>query len=442
MEDFGVFRAEYPNYFSDHPDHCWPAGKLGLDLDDVFTTLPRQFNLMAIPILDRESFRLETQHAASIAHDRSEFYDLLKSRLKIRREEQISMMVHTLKSLAWDPRQIDEPGQGSKHWAHAMHIARSKSFDTIVRFLAGFLRDEKNLSSSSISHAGQGDHPAPSTDAAIPDQKPIDATCNAPAELLSQPPSTASTLSDSPASNMASSSSGPRKRKRSLTPASAILAGDNEEDDAQTSKRLRLDNDIFGPKVALEPHRPGTFQAKRVRGVQPSFDQPTISTRTPAAITQADSSGLRPGPNNSSNRSVHQQRGREGTASKLTPQDVEPPTVLDRPDAVDTGHSPEVESYYRPVTARTRSHQSSRHPRPREGKWHPSRPPSSASSIKVKSKIQKPVPKRVLGQARDACNSGAARQISSSQRITRQTRTAEQPLHELDWQGKARSAAA
>lgn len=86
-EDLGIFRPEHPDYFAQHPNHLWDAGKLGLNLNDVFTTLPKQFNLMAIPILDRESFRLETQHASSLAHNRAEFYELLGSRLEIRRKE-------------------------------------------------------------------------------------------------------------------------------------------------------------------------------------------------------------------------------------------------------------------------------------------------------------------------------------------------------------------
>lgn len=342
MEDLGIFRPENPDYFSEHPDHCWQAGKLGLDLDDVFTTLPRQFNLMAIPILDRESFRLETQHAASIAHDRSEFYELLESRLETRRKEQISMMVQTLSSLAWDPRQIDEPGQGSKHWAHAMHIARSKSFDTIVRFIAGFLRDEKHLSNSSISPAGHGDHSTPPTDAAFPDQRPADASSNAPAEVPSQPPSTVSTPSESQASNMASSSTGSRTRKRSLTPATAILAGDDSEE-IQPSKRLRLDDDIVGPRAALAPHRPSTIQAKRVRRSRPSFTQPDTSTGTPAAITLSESSDSWPGADRFSDNSVHERPDSDDTTSKSRLRNGEPHKVLDQPDAEDEGKSQEAQ---------------------------------------------------------------------------------------------------
>lgn len=86
-DDLGIFRPEHPDYFAEHPDHRWEAGKLGLDLDDVFTTLPKQFNLMAIPILNRESFRLEIQHVSSIADSRAEFYHLLQTRLEARRRE-------------------------------------------------------------------------------------------------------------------------------------------------------------------------------------------------------------------------------------------------------------------------------------------------------------------------------------------------------------------
>lgn len=142
MDDLGIFRLKHPDYFAQYPNHRWEAGKLGLDLDNVFTALPKQFNLMAIPILNRESFRLETQYASSIANNRDEFYELLRSRMEARRKEQVKIMMHALSHLASDLEQIDLPDQGDMHWEHAMHIARSKSFNTIMQFFAGFLRNK------------------------------------------------------------------------------------------------------------------------------------------------------------------------------------------------------------------------------------------------------------------------------------------------------------
>lgn len=50
-----------------------------------------------------------------------------------------------------------------------MHIARFKSFDTIVRFLTGFFRDKKHLSNFPISPASYDDYSTPLTDAAFSD---------------------------------------------------------------------------------------------------------------------------------------------------------------------------------------------------------------------------------------------------------------------------------
>lgn len=85
-EDLNVFQPAHPDYFDYHPEHRWEAEKFGMSLFDVFTKLPKQFNLMALPILDRESFVLETQHVSLVARDRAEFYQLLESKLQARRK--------------------------------------------------------------------------------------------------------------------------------------------------------------------------------------------------------------------------------------------------------------------------------------------------------------------------------------------------------------------
>lgn len=41
IDDFGIFRPLHTFYFAEHPDYRWEAEKFGMDLDDVFTTLPK-----------------------------------------------------------------------------------------------------------------------------------------------------------------------------------------------------------------------------------------------------------------------------------------------------------------------------------------------------------------------------------------------------------------
>lgn len=62
-----------------------------------------------------------------------------------------------------------------------MHIARSKSFDTIIRFLAGFLRDEEPTAEGIANlGAGQDDHSMRQPAAAPPTQSSGNAPCGRP----------------------------------------------------------------------------------------------------------------------------------------------------------------------------------------------------------------------------------------------------------------------
>ncbi|KAH8747761.1 hypothetical protein F5883DRAFT_528874 [Diaporthe sp. PMI_573] len=266
LDDLGIFDPPEEFYFSAHPEHRWDSEKLGMDLDEVFTILPKQFNLMAIPILDRESFVLETKHVSYIAHDRAEFYELLRSRLEARRKEQLKMMLHTLSYLASDPRQMELPGREARHWGDAMHIARSKSFDCIVRFLAGFLRDEDPWADNATLAAGQNGHLTRQTDAASPTQ------------------------------NSGNVSSSPRTRKRSLTPATPSFADDDQdEDEIRPTKRMRFADDMVKPRAATPPRQPVSPRATRARkGQRTPVPQPPGSTVPPTPMAPSTSVGARP----------------------------------------------------------------------------------------------------------------------------------------------------
>lgn len=90
------------------------------------------------------------------------------------------MIMRVLSNLASDPEQIDLPDRGDRHWGHAMHIARFKSFNTIIRFLAGFLRDEEPSDGIAILAAGQDDHLTSEPDAASPSQSRRDSVASGP----------------------------------------------------------------------------------------------------------------------------------------------------------------------------------------------------------------------------------------------------------------------
>lgn len=44
------------DYFLRHREQRWPAWKFGVDMDELFTTLPQQFNQICYPLLDRDAF--------------------------------------------------------------------------------------------------------------------------------------------------------------------------------------------------------------------------------------------------------------------------------------------------------------------------------------------------------------------------------------------------
>ncbi|KAG6354887.1 hypothetical protein INS49_003968 [Diaporthe citri] len=229
MDDLGIFRPPPTDYFCEHPDHRWEAEKFEMDLDDVFTTLPRRFNMMVIPILDRDAFRLETSHIASITDDRTEFFDMLKDRLEARRKELIDMMMRTFEDLACNPNQIE----ATRHWGHAMHIYRSKSLDAFARFFAGFLRDSTPSSNTAVSASNLHDESlttrseASSTSSSNTFNGVSCLSTDVPSKALSGPPTTR----ERQTSGIANATTTYRKRKRSsTTPAAGSLGADEEED--------------------------------------------------------------------------------------------------------------------------------------------------------------------------------------------------------------------
>lgn len=141
-DQIGPFQPPPPEYWMLHPRHRWEAEKLDMDLDDVFTTLPKRFNMMAIPILDQDAFHLEIQYVAHKANDVAGFYELLKSRMEERRREQLRMMEFALMKLAGDPMAVEIPNRGTKHWVNLLRIGRTKSFDAVINLISGFSRDQ------------------------------------------------------------------------------------------------------------------------------------------------------------------------------------------------------------------------------------------------------------------------------------------------------------
>ncbi|KAI7783473.1 hypothetical protein LA080_011820 [Diaporthe eres] len=289
MDDLGIFRPPPTDYFCEHPDHRWEAEKFEMDLDDVFTTLPRRFNMMVIPILDRDAFRLEASHIASITDDRTEFFDMLKGRLEARRKELIDMMMRTFEDLACNPNQIE----ATRHWGHAMRIYRSKSLDAFARFFAGFLRDPTPSSDTAVSASNlHNESLTPRSEASSFSSSNTfnGVSClstDVPSRALSGPPTTR----ERQTSGIANATNTYRKRKRSsTTPTAGSLGADEEEDKdgMRPSKKARFDGDAVEPgrtPSSKSPRRPSSSHVRRARENQLPMPQYPSSNAMPPTTT-------------------------------------------------------------------------------------------------------------------------------------------------------------
>lgn len=141
MDGKEPFRNPNSDYFLEHPESCWPAGKFGMDMRDAWTSLPREFNYIKIPLLSGDAFRDDVYYLSTIAQDRAEFLALLKERRDMREKELTGMWNRTFTHLCTYPTALEhKPGDREDgHWPEAMGFARGKSFDTLIAYFASFL---------------------------------------------------------------------------------------------------------------------------------------------------------------------------------------------------------------------------------------------------------------------------------------------------------------
>ncbi|KUI64126.1 hypothetical protein VM1G_10911 [Cytospora mali] len=181
MDDVEYFTPS-EDHFLDHPDQRWPAWKFDMEMHDLFNSLPQRFNSMTIPILDRDAFSRDVIDISHQAQDRPEFDSLLAERMDSRRKELLKLWMKAFINIAGNPSLLDEH---KSQYHDSMHIGRYKSFDTYVRYFAGFLnpnseatshtqalpdRDHSALPAESVSPAlsATGDEASPSTPISAP----------------------------------------------------------------------------------------------------------------------------------------------------------------------------------------------------------------------------------------------------------------------------------
>jgi hypothetical protein len=121
----------------DDPGWAWPAWKVGMKRDDLFTTLHDQYNTFTYTIQDPEAFHHDVYELSSDASTPDEFHRLMTAR----RNQRLRELNESLESLAVEI--IANPElMATDQWQHALQLFRSKSFDSMVRFFASYIPDD------------------------------------------------------------------------------------------------------------------------------------------------------------------------------------------------------------------------------------------------------------------------------------------------------------
>lgn len=149
-----------PDYDED-PEWYWPFNKFPLDPNDLFTTLHDRFNTRPFPLQDPVAFHRDVYECADSSDTVDEFYSRLEERKAQRIEEmsegwdEVSTLLISFPTLlccqlCYDPETRDvkmKPGtkndsMGQRRFAF-LQYARYMSFDNLVTFFDGFVRDER-----------------------------------------------------------------------------------------------------------------------------------------------------------------------------------------------------------------------------------------------------------------------------------------------------------
>ncbi|KUI71130.1 hypothetical protein VM1G_06625 [Cytospora mali] len=141
MDWSDFFQPQDGYYFLNHPEHYWQADKFGMDIQDVFTVLARQYNTTTLPLLDSDAFCRDVAYISMIAQDLDEFHHLLRERRDARFNELKNMFIDALEAIYHNSLDINE--EYSHQWCDVMRIRRYNSFDTYVRFFANYFPRDK-----------------------------------------------------------------------------------------------------------------------------------------------------------------------------------------------------------------------------------------------------------------------------------------------------------
>ncbi|KKO99458.1 hypothetical protein THAR02_08437 [Trichoderma harzianum] len=149
-----------PPTYSD-PEWCWPFRKFSLKHEDLFTTLHDRFNTQTLPLQDLPAFHSDVCELVLECDTLDEFYSALEKR----KEQRIKELRTAWKDIAGtitvrpavmacrvcyeDDHGDTERPPGSQNdtrierWWSFIQYARTPSFDNIVAFFDGYVRDER-----------------------------------------------------------------------------------------------------------------------------------------------------------------------------------------------------------------------------------------------------------------------------------------------------------
>ncbi|KUI73341.1 hypothetical protein VM1G_08907 [Cytospora mali] len=126
---------DYHKYKYKH--HHWQPHKFGMVMEDMFTTLPRQFNLVALPLLDIEDFGNDVAEISHISKDKEEFLRRMAERRDQRHRELARVWDDAWAHMPADKGGLDFDYPGK--WQAVNRIRRYRSLQSQVAFVAGHL---------------------------------------------------------------------------------------------------------------------------------------------------------------------------------------------------------------------------------------------------------------------------------------------------------------
>lgn len=270
--------TEFSNYW-DNPNHDWGYAKFGYLPDDLFTELQWKCgNNILLPLLTRRSFLAVAADVAKVAQDRAGFEALLTKQMDKARQDKVNELLRP-----WNTFEIlDFTPPKHKHWEIVDHMFKEKSFQTLVDFVLGILKDRDYFP----EEASVPLSPYPSASDFEDDFE--DSNASEHPLTKATPQSKGKTM---PGSNDCASTAS-QTRKRSISPS----LSDNGQGEVRPSKKRRLDNDgVYSAEVApsISHIEPTPHNARRLRKTQSprAATQPAVSTTTTLCTdSPADSS--------------------------------------------------------------------------------------------------------------------------------------------------------